>query len=1051
MRAFYIILSAWMLLPLLMLSQASENVFFDRITSENIKVQKGLSQNTVYTIIQDQDGFMWFGTWDGLNKYDGKKFTIYNKVNGLASETIYALMQSSDGTIWIGTEDGLNTFDPETGVIRSYRNKPADTTSISNNWINQIYEDHNGRILVATGRGLNIYNPDKDAFRQHLIRKRDNTSIRSNWINELFQDADGSFWYATRHGLVRYDTNARVTTRFFHKPGDPNSLADNFTNTIAKDADGNLWVGTRSGLSKLDKHTKKFVNYYHDPRDPSSLSGNHISDIHLDRKGKLWIATDGGGLSAYDPRGDAFEVFRHNSNNANSISNNRVFEIFEDDIGTLWLGTFKGVSKIDEHASKFKVFRNDPESPNSLNNNFVRDFLEVEKGVIWMATEGGINIYNEGSGDFTFMKSSPGRENTLPSNNIRDIFRDSFGDFWLGTSDSGVIRYQKDEKLFSAFSHNPSDTGSLNANFVQITYEDRDKNIWVATSAGLNRFERDRGKFTRFDVIPDDPSTEKFSRIYDMYQDSSGTLWFASQAGLTKYEPGKGVFSSVYIQPDDSNTVVSNKLFSIHDDGRGNFWLGTRGGGLVKYNLKNNGFKIYTEEDGLPNNVVYGFLEDRDGNYWISTNWGLSKFDPVQESFVNYDVKDGLQSYEFNGNALLKAESGRMYFGGMNGFNSFFPSDISVNKNIPPVEITGFSVFNEALPYQAARRDTIRLNHDDNFFSFEFAALDFTNPSKNKYRYMLEGVDKSWRETDAGNPRAEYTKLSPGTYTFKVLGSNNDGYWNTEGDEMVVVITPPWWQNWFFRGAVIFLLLALIWLFIYLRIKRIKKKHETDKKVLELEKQMFDIEQKALQLQMNPHFIFNSLNSIQSFVLKNDTDKAINYLAKFSQLMRMMLANSRETYIPIKDELVALQYYMDIEKLRFDNKFDYKVTLAREIDEEFMEIPPMILQPYVENAIIHGLIHSPKRGLINIDFKFSEQKIACTIEDNGVGREKSELIKKESGFNRKSRGLIITKERLELLSRQQKDKFSINIVDLKDSEGSPTGTRVELMILFRES
>jgi hypothetical protein len=362
--------------------------------------------------------------------------------------------------------------------------------------------------------------------------------------------------------------------------------------------------------------------------------------------------------------------------------------------------------------------------------------------------------------------------------------------------------------------------------------------------------------------------------------------------------------------------------------------------------------------------------------------------------------------------------------------------------------ITDFKKFNRSINRELLNDDTIRLSYADNFFSIAFSALDYTNPEKNKYRYILENYEEEWNARDADRRIAEYTSVEPGSYTFNVIGANNDGYWNVEGCRLHIIVVPPWYDTLVFRiifGALIF---TLLWTFIYWRLRSIKKKHDVEKKMLAIEKELFEIQQKALQLQMNPHFIFNSLNAIQSFVISNDTDKAIHYLSKFSQLMRLILTNSSETSIPLKEELKAVKHYIEIEQLRFDNKFDCLISVDPEIDQEFIEIPPMIIQPFVENAILHGLIHSEKEGHVKIDIKLQQDYLFCSIEDNGVGREKAEKIRESSGIKRKSRGVIITKERLEILNKQSEDKFAVKVIDLKDSAGTPTGPRVELNILY---
>jgi hypothetical protein len=488
----------------------------------------------------------------------------------------------------------------------------------------------------------------------------------------------------------------------------------------------------------------------------------------------------------------------------------------------------------------------------------------------------------------------------------------------------------------------------------------------------------------------------------------------------------------------------------VYEDEEGIYWISTMGGGINRFDPRTEKFQAYTLEDGLSNNVTYATLEDRLGNFWIPTNWGLSRFNRLDTSFINYDVKDGLQGNEFNGNASYVAEDGEIFIGGMNGFNAFYPEDIKKNKRIPEIAITAFRIFNEIQSRTILDGDTIQLAYHDNFFSFEFSALDFTNPSKNKYKFKLEGYDMDWNYRDASRRIAEYANVSPGTYTFIVQASNNDGVWNEDGLSITITIIPPWWATWTFRIFFAIFIIGITWYLISMRMSQLKARHEADRKMLQIEKQLFDIEQRALRLQMNPHFIFNSLNAIQSFVIANDTDKAIHYLAKFSQLMRLILSNSRESHIPLKDELKSLIYFMDIERLRFDNKFEYEINKDPAIDDEFIAIPPMIIQPYVENAILHGLIHQSKKGKLKIDLSLRKDIVFCAIEDNGIGRKEAMKIREASGIKRKSKGMMITKERLDLLNKQYKDKYSVKIIDLKDPEGRASGTRVEIEMVCIE-
>lgn len=1031
-------------------SQEYENAGFGLITTENKKIEKGLSQNSVYSIFQDKDGFLWFGTWDGLNRYDGINFRIFNQENGLSNQTIYSILQDTTGLIWIGTESGLNIYNPVNGKIKTFYHQTEDSTSLSDNWINQIYLDRNRNIWIATARGLSKYNRADDNFINFLDSPRDNSAFKSNQINCIIQDSLNNYWLGTQMGLIRLNINNKIIERYYHKNGDEHSLPGNIINSMLIDKFGNLWIGSNSGLCQYNYENQNFQNFEKKTKLSGKLTASSITTLLKGVNNNIWIGTDGNGLYYYNTEMDTLRHFKHLPSNQNSIANNRVFSLFIDQSSTVWIGTFNGINKYDRNSSYFPVFRADNINENGLNNEFVRAFYEKSPGIIWIGTEKGINILNEKTGMFTYIVKKEGGKNTLSSNNIRDIYRDSNGIFWIGTADSGLNTYNPETAKFESFKFNRN-KNSIPGNFILNIQEDNNGFIWISTGRGLSKFNPGNKLFTNYLFNPDDSSTYGFRRIYKIHKDNNGDLWFASQNGLIKYIEEDDSFKPVNIYPEGHTSEKATQLFTIYEDSLKNFWIGTRGSGLVKYNVITGKSKIYTEQDGLPNHVVYGILQDNKGYLWISTNWGLSKFNPDTENFINYDVRDGLQSNEFNSNGVLKSSSGKMYFGGMKGFNCFYPENIKINKNIPPVRITDFLVYNVPVPDSILASDTILLNYDQNFFTIKFAALDYTNPLKNKYRYILEDFEKQWRSTNADNPEANYTRVNPGTYIFNVTGSNNDGIWNSKGARKVIIINPPWYQHWLFRIPFSLLLIIVAWLLIRSRIRGIKKQHKVEKKVLAIEKQMFEIEQKALQLQMNPHFIFNSLNSIQSFVLKNDTDKAINYLAKFSQLMRFILSNSREAYIPVKNEVEAVKHYLDIEKLRFDDKFDYQINIDHSIDQEFTEIPPMIIQPYIENAIIHGLVNSEKKGKIEIQIKRAGNSILCIVEDNGIGREKAEIIKNNSGIKRKSRGMIITKERLDILSRQHKEKFNVTILDLKDSSGKPTGTRVEIIMHFIES
>jgi hypothetical protein len=568
--------------------------------------------------------------------------------------------------------------------------------------------------------------------------------------------------------------------------------------------------------------------------------------------------------------------------------------------------------------------------------------------------------------------------------------------------------------------------------------------MWAGSMRGISRINSKTFEIKSYRFIDTSSRTYLADRIYSMLEDEEGTLWLASYGGLIQFDKKTERYIFHKHIDGDRNSISINRLFCLHLDKRGALWIGTMGGGLNKFDRKTSKFVYYTIENGLPNNIIYSILEDTRQNLWISTNYGITEFNPVEESFINYDVQDGLLSNEFNtGAGFINPLSQEMFFGGMNGFISFFPSEIQQNQKPPPIVFTGFKIQNKLLERELNDHEKIYLKHDENFFSIEFASLDLTNPSKNRYRYILEGVDRNWKETDATRRLAEYTDIKPGTYTFRVVASNNDGIWNKEGIRLHIIIRPPWWSTWWFRISALLLITTMLWSIVYRRVQFIRKRHEAEKKAIELERQ-------ALRLQMNPHFIFNSLNSIQSFIVNQAPEKATAYLAKFSRLMRLILYSSREKMVPLLDEIEALEIYLELEQLRFDNKFSYEITCDKEIDQDFIAIPPMLIQPYLENAILHGILHKEEKGTITLSFHQQNNTLLCVIEDDGVGREASQKLRKNSGMRHSPKGMLITDERLQILNRLYSENVYVEIVDLYDQYGRANGTRVIVSTVFEE-
>lgn len=1034
----------------LLFSQLEKHFNFESITSENPILQKGLSANTVYTILQDNSGYMWFGTWDGLNKYDGYNFISYDRKDGLSNETINSLVQASDGNIWIGTDDGLNCFSPVTGSFTVFRHNKDDSTSISSNQINFLFQDKPGRIIVCTNKGLNIFNLETHKSIRFQNRESGQRATRSNSFNHVMESSDNFYWIASNFGLIEYNPVTRENIRHLNRPADPNSLSDNRVRVVYEDNQKRIWIGTENGLNLINRKDNTFRVFRHDPADPGSLSHNFVECLFEDSSGNFWVGTDGGGLNLLNPDSMIFTQVNQQGNLMQYASKNRIYSINEDTQGNVWFGTFNGVSIWDKFKPFFNVYSNLDGNSESIKGSFVWAFIEYRPHLIWIGTDQGICVFNTKTRKLNQLSGYLSENNKLSSERVRSLLKDSYGNVWIGTRDAGLNKLDTKTGEIVTFKPSIQYHNSLCNNYVLSIFEDKNGLIWVGTNDGLNTIDPVTHQIRVYKHHPDDNTTISSNTIYDFMEDRQGNLWIATLNGLNKYHPEADAFISYKNIWHNKNKVTSDRIFSLFEDTDGNFWIGTRGGGLEIFNREDGTFRSFTMEDGLPNNVVYGILEDERGNLWMSTNWGISTFDKANESFINYDVTDGLQSNEFNAGAYFRSATGEMFFGGMRGFNVFTPEDIILNPNKPEIVITSFKKFNKPQPGQFNNDDTIVLAYEENFFSFEFSSLDFPNAHRSKYAYMLENYSHDWTYVDGKRHFAEYTNVSPGHYTFRVIGANNNGVWNMEGVSLTIIVEAPWYKTILFRIVLILLIFFLIWFVVYSRVKRIRRKHEMEKKVLKIEKQLFDIQQKALRLQMNPHFIFNSLNSIQSFILSRDIDLAVNYLSRFSQLMRLILANSRESIIPLDDEIKAVTHYLEIEMLRFDNKFSYQIDVDDEIDEEFTGIPPMIIQPYVENSIIHGLVHKKGKGLIRIDVTKQKKLLLCTITDDGVGRKRAMEIKRASGLDTKSRGMMITKERLEILNNGTSEKFSVRVTDLKDALGNPSGTKVELLISWQD-
>ncbi|MBN1885595.1 MAG: SpoIIE family protein phosphatase [Candidatus Krumholzibacteriota bacterium] len=811
---------------------ARRSARFDAISIEN-----GLSQSIVSTIAQDSRGFMWFGTEDGLNRYDGYDFIVLRhdpeNENSLSYNHILSICADRHGAIWAGSfQGGLTRYEPATGRFYRYMHVLGDTTTISHNSVNVVYEDRSGTIWVGTERGLDRYDPDRDRFRRIPIDGEPVTA-GGNWVISLHETLDGDIWIGTNGGgLCQLDPASLHAKRYRRDPANPACIASDTIKAILETGDGTLFIGTvGGGLDVLDRETGRFEHHRHDPGIASSIAHDQIFALHETRDSELWIGTNGGGLDLLNREKGIFIHHRPDPGDPESINYDEIQDIFEDDSGVLWIGTYGGgVNRFDRKQRRFSYY---PSPNRDLDQGIIWSFCEDDRGRLWIGTHGGgLNVLDPSRTRYRTYLHDPDDPHSLSNDIVRSIFIDNHGTLWAGTDGGGLCRFNESTGNFTVYRHDPNDPSSLGNDRIKGIFEAPDGELWICCyGGGLCRLDRSSGSFDVYRNDPADTTTISNDYVRTVLVDKQNRYWVATEGGgLNRFFPATGRFLSYRTIPGDTTSLGNNHIFALHESADGAIWVATWGGGLNRFDPERGTVRRYTERHGLADNSIYGILEDEAGMLWLSTNSGICRFDPRTGMSAAYTVEDGLQSNEFNGGSFFRSSSGEMFFGGINGFNSFFPADIVDNTHVPPVVITSFRKLNRevVLDRPIASIPELVISHRDYVFSFEFAALDYSAPSKNRYTYRMEGLEDEWIDTDASRRFATFTTLSPGRYVFHVKGSNNDGVWNEEGVAITVRVTPPYWRTAWFRILVVTTLLAVMALLYRRRLRNVRMAGELD-------------------------------------------------------------------------------------------------------------------------------------------------------------------------------------------------------------------------------
>jgi signal transduction histidine kinase/ligand-binding sensor domain-containing protein len=797
-----------------------------------ISTSDGLSQTRVAQIVQDDRGFMWFGTQCGLDRYDGYEFRSFvhdpRRSSSLSGVYIGSLLKDRSGVLWVGSAETVDRFDPMSETFKHFRideDKPEGTVGT----VAGISQGQDGLLWIATGSGLHCLNPSSGQMTHYRHNPADASSLNSNDIKSSGEDKQGAFWVSTNNGLDEFDRKTgRVT---LHIP-----LPESIFTSFYEDRLGTFWVYYTSGngLAVLDRKTKKLIHYQFSDADPSSTALTGVNTMLEDHEGNLWIGSAVDGLLKYDRKGQRFLQYRNDPKDPGSLAEDNVASLCEDREGNIWTGLQSmGPNHFNPKPSKFEVFRHEPGNLNSLDATLVNAIYEDHLGTLWVGTDGGLTRIDRKKGRYTRFSNGLGERPMVVT-----IVEDPSGVLWVGTFGHGVARLDKETGQFKTYAYDANNPSSLSNNQVHRLFVDHNGIMWVATEDGLNRFDVASERFKTFKIDWHSIHSQCFCTITE---DRNGIFWLGSDfSGLDRFDPATGEFTIYHSDPKLSGSLSDNLVSSVHIDRSGVLWVGTQFG-LDRFDRETGRFTVYYEEDGMASNSVYSMLEDERGNLWMAGNKGLSMFDPLRKAFRNYRYFDGLEGIDLSGwgDTGFKASNGEMFFGGFSGAIAFFPSHVTENPDITSTVLTDFRLSNASiqvgteplLTHAIGFSDGLALTHQQNSLSLTFSALSFSNPPGNRYRYRLEGFERDWIQADSRRRQAAYTTLPAGNYTFRVQGATATGTWGEPGVVLPITILPAWWETMWFRGATGVGIFGAVYALYRVRIKALEDREKELRKL----------------------------------------------------------------------------------------------------------------------------------------------------------------------------------------------------------------------------
>ena len=1008
---------------------------------EHLSTAQGLSQNTVLCALQDRQGFLWFGTQDGLNRFDGYEFRIYRhsetEPGSLRDNYILSLFEDRAGTLWVGTnKGGLNRFDARTEQFTAYVNDPHDPESLSLNAVNAIVEDPSGSLWVATdGQGLNRFDKKTGKFKRFVNDPAIYENRRANLVNALYLDRSGALWLGTSWGLQKFDLQTQqIVQRFSHDPNSPASLGHNRVQTICEDHAGALWVGTSAGLHRLSNG--QFTRFVHDPANPDSLINHDIKVALVDRRGQLWLGTDAG-VERYDAATGRFIHQPTAPENPHGLSGNAIHALCEDRAGSLWLGEQGiGLKRYDAQAKPFINFTANPQDKHSLSHKSVGAFYEDQAGNVLVSTAEGIDQLDPHTGQFSLFSWLQPATAAFSRPRARNFTEDSAGRLWL-SDNAQLVRLERLSNGGWRAKQFPLSRGA------SVVYAAHDGMIWVGThGAGLLRFDPTTEQLTTFTHEPQNPQSLSNNSIYAIREDNNDNLWIGTDHGLNRFDRHNRQFTRFLRDPQNPASLSYDLVWSLHKDRAGRFWVGT-GDGLNCFDAATQSFQPFTEKDGLVNGNIMGILEDARGQLWLGTMKGVTRFDPATRTVRNYDVTDGLFGNEVSQHSFYRNRAGVLFFGGSEGFSAFRPEQIQDDLTPPPIVLTSCQRYNTDIVEGSAlhepgiaARPAIEFSYKDNILTFGFAALSFRHPEKNQYAYQLAGYSDRWIQL--GTKReVTFTNLDTGDYTLNVRGANADGTWNMTGTSLHIHIHPPFWRRWWFVSLELLAMLGLVWGAYRYRITALQRRSDQQQEFARQLIESQEAERKRIAAELHDGLGQNLLviknRALFGLLQPDDAPRAAAQLTDISTTVSQTLEEVRQIAAnlhPYQLDRLGLTKALTamIRKVGESSQLDIALSLDN-VDDVLGATEQINLYRIVQEGL-NNIVKHAAANEVSVQLQRTPHSLNLTIRDNGCGFVPAAVQSANGSF-----GLTGLAERARLLG---------GTLNLESAPG--TGTLLTLLI-----